>query len=105
MRSKWVARLMVAVFAVLLVASAASAQFLLCLSEPKLKGEKTIAACNKEGDRFAFVSKSGLVFIPSKEELDLTMAFSPNIGKLPAYGMEYGGQAPKIPPLPPIGDQ
>ena len=105
MRSKWVTRLVVAVFAVLLVASAASAQFLLCISEPKLKGEKTIAACNKEGDKFAFVSKSGLVFIPTQEELNLTMAFSPSIGKLPAFGMEYGGQAPKIPPLPPIGDQ
>jgi hypothetical protein len=105
MRSKWVTMLVVAVLAVLLVASAASAQFLLCISEPKLKGEKTIAACNKEGDRFAFVSKSGLVFIPTQEELNLTMAFRPKIGSLPAYGMQYGGQASRIPPLPPIGDQ
>ena len=105
MRSKWVTMLMAAVAAVLLVASAASAQFLLCLSEPRLRGEKTIAACNTEGDRFAFVSKSGLVFIPTQEELKLTFMFNPKIGKLPAYGMQHGGEAPKIPPLPPIGDQ
>ncbi len=105
MRSKWVTMLVAAVAAVLLVASTASAQFLLCLSEPRLKGEKTVAVCNTEGERFAFVSKNGLVFIPTQEELKLTFMFSPKIGELPAFGMEYGGAAPKIPPLPPIGDQ
>ena len=105
MRRKWVMMLVAAVTAILLVASAASAQFLLCVSEPKLKGEKTIAACNAEGDRFAFVNKSGLVFVPTQEELKLTFMFNPKIGNLPAYGMQYGGRAPKIPPLPPIGDQ
>ena len=105
MRSKWVTMLVAAVFAVLLVASVASAQFLLCISKPEMKGEKTIAACNAEGDKFAFVSKSGLVFIPTKEEMDLTMAFRPKIGSLPAFSLKYGGQATPIPPLPPIGDQ
>lgn len=105
MRCKWIAMVVVAVCAVLFLASVAMAQFLLCLSEPKLKGEKTVAACNKEGDRFAIIGKDGIARVMTKEEMDLTFTFNPKIGQLPAFGMEYGGQAPKIPPLPPIGDQ
>ena len=105
MRSKWIAMVLVTVCAVLFLASVASAQFLLCLSEPGLKGEKTVAACNAEGQKFAFIGKDGIARILTKEELDLTFAFNPKIGQMPAFGMQYGGQAPKIPPLPPIGDQ
>jgi hypothetical protein len=91
----------VALCMVLFLTSVVMAQFLLCLSEPKLKGEKTVATCSKEGSKFAFVDKSGLVHVLTQDELDLTMSFSPKIGQLPAFGMEYGGQAPKIAPLMP----
>ncbi len=104
MRSKWIAMVLVVVCTVLFVASVAMAQFLLCLSEPQLKGEKSVGVCNKEGQRFAFVDKSGIVRIPTKEELDMTFAFRPKLGELPAFGIGVPG-APKIPPLPPIGDQ
>ena len=60
MRSKWIAMVVAAVCIVLFLTSVAMAQFLLCISEPKLKGEKTVAACNKEGDRFAFIGKDGI---------------------------------------------
>ena len=105
MRSKWIAMVVVTVCAVLFLASVAMAQFLLCLSEPKLKGEKTVAACNAEGDKFAFIGKDGIARIMTKEEMDLTFSFNPKIGEMKAFGMEYGGQSSKIPPLPPIGDQ
>ncbi len=104
MRSKWIAMVLVVVCTVLFVASVAMAQFLLCLSKPTMKGEKSVAACNAEGDKFAFVDKNGIVRIPTKEELDLTFAFRPKIGELPAFGIGVPG-APKIPPMPPIGDQ
>jgi hypothetical protein len=105
MRSKWVVMLVVAATAVLFLASTAMGQFLLCLSEPGLKGEKNVKTCSAAGAKFAFVDKNGLVRIPTKEEMDLTMAFNPKIGQLPAFGMQYGGEAPKIPPMPYIGDQ
>jgi hypothetical protein len=101
MRSKWIAMVVMAAVGVLFLSSVATAQFLLCLTEPKLKGEKTVATCAKEGARFAFIDKSGIARIPTKEELELTMSFNPKLGQLPAFGMEFGGQAPKIPPLMP----
>jgi hypothetical protein len=105
MRSKWVVMVVVAATAVLFLTSVAMGQFLLCLSEPGLKGEKNVKTCSAAGAKFAFVDKNGLVRIPTKEEMDLTMAFNPKIGQLPAFGIQYGGEAPKIPPMPYIGDQ
>ncbi len=100
MRSKWLTMVVVAVCAVLFLASVAMAQFLLCVSEPKLKGEKTVAACNKEGDRFAFIGKDGIARIMTQDEMNLTFSFNPKRGKMKAYGLEYGGQADKSPPMP-----
>jgi hypothetical protein len=105
MRSKLITVVVVAVCAVLLLAPVAMAQKLLCVSAPEMKGQKTIAACNAAGDTFAYVDKSGLVRVLTKEELDLTMAFNPNIGKMQAFSIKYGGQAAKISPMPRIGDQ
>ena len=39
------------------------------------------------------------------EEMELTFQFSPNIGKMKAYSLQYGGQAEKIPPLPPSAEE
>ena len=60
MRSKWIAMVVAAVCIVLFLTSVAMAQFLLCISEPKLKGEKTVAACNAAGSKFAFIPPSGI---------------------------------------------
>ena len=104
MRSKWIMMVTVACCTVLFLTSVALAQFLLCVSEPGLKGEKTVAVCNKEGDKFAFVGRDGIARIMTKEEMELTFMFNPKIGQMPAFGLQHGGQA-KIPPLPHIGDQ
>jgi hypothetical protein len=105
MRSKWIAMAVVAVCAVLLLASVAMAQKLLCVSEPEMKGQKNIAACSAAGDTFAYMDKHGLVRVLSKEELELSLAFNPKIGQLPAFSVKYGGQAGRIPPMPVVGDQ
>jgi hypothetical protein len=105
MRSKWITVMVVAVCAVLLLAPVAMAQKLLCVSAPEEQGKKTISACSAAGDTFAYMDKSGLVRILSKEELDLSMAFNPNIGSLPAFSVKYGGKAAKIPSMPTVGDQ
>jgi hypothetical protein len=105
MRSKWIMVVVVAVCAVMLLASVAMAQKLLCVSSPEMKGEKNIAACSAAGDTFAYMDKHGLVRILSKEELQLSLAFNPNIGSMPAFSVKYGGQATRIPPMPVVGDQ
>ena len=105
MRSKWIGMVVVAVCSVFFFTSVAMAQFLLCVSEPNLKGEKTIAACSKEGAKFAFIGKDGIARIMTPEEMELTFQFNPKIGKMKAYSLQYGGQAEKIPPLMTIGDQ
>jgi hypothetical protein len=101
MRSKWIVLLVVAACAVMFVASGALAQKLLCVSAPQMKGDKTVSACSAAGDKFAYVDKNGLVRILSKEELDITLAFNPNIAKMKAFGIQQAGEAPKITPLPP----
>jgi hypothetical protein len=105
MRSKLITVVVVAVCAVLLLASVAMAQKLLCVSEPEMKGQKTISACSAAGDTFAYMDKHGLVRILSKEELELSLAFNPHIGSLPAFSVKYGGQATRIPSMPVVGDQ
>jgi hypothetical protein len=105
MRSKWIAVVVVAVCAVLLLAPVAMAQKLLCVSSPEMKGQKNIAACSAAGDTFAYMDKNGLVRILSKEELALSLAFNPKIATMPAFSVQYGGQATRIPPMPVVGDQ
>jgi hypothetical protein len=104
MRSKWITVVVVAVCAVLLLAPVAMAQKLLCVSEPELHGQKSVAACNAAGDTFAYMDKNGLVRVLSKEEMTLSMAFNPKIAQMPAFSVKYGGQAGKIPPMPAVGD-
>jgi hypothetical protein len=104
MRSKLITVVVVAVCAVLLLASAALAQRLLCVSQPEMKGQKSVSACNAAGDTFAYMDKNGLVRILSKEELTLSLAFNPKLGALPAFSTKYAGQAPPI-PIPRVGDQ
>ena len=104
MRSKWIMMVVVAVCAVMFLASVAMAQKLLCVSEPEMAGQKTISACNAAGDTFAYMDKHGLVRILSKEELALSLAFNPKIGSMPAFSVKHGGQATRIPPMPAVGD-
>jgi hypothetical protein len=104
MRSKWITVVVVAVCAVMLLAPVAMAQKLLCVSEPEMHGQKTVAACGAAGDTFAYMDKNGLVRILSPEELKLSMNFNPKIAQMPAFSVKYGGQAARIAPMPAVGD-
>jgi hypothetical protein len=100
MRSKLVVGLILAVVAVMLIASGAMAQKLLCVSKKELKGEETVASCLAKGERFAVIDQFGIVRILSPEEVELTKAFNPKAFESRAFGMKYEKLAPKIAPLP-----
>jgi hypothetical protein len=104
MRPKLFMILVLAVCAVMLLASVAMAQKLLCVSEPEMKGEENVAACSAAGNTFAYVDKNGVVRILNKEELALSLAFNPKLGSMPAFSVKYGSQAARIAPMPQIGD-
>ena len=97
MRSKLVVGLILAVVAVMFIASGAMAQKLLCVSNKELKGEDTVASCLAKGEKFAYVDNNGVVHLLSKEEVELTKAFNPAILKTRAFGMTYKEEAPIIP--------
>lgn len=101
MRSKLVVGLILAVVAVMLVASGAMAQKLLCVSKKELKGEDTVASCLAKGERFAIVDPYGIVRILTPEEIELTKAFNPKAFETRAFGIKYEKLAPRVaPPLP-----
>ena len=100
MRSKLVVGLILAVVAVMLIASGAMAQKLLCVSKKTLKGEDTVASCLAKGERFAIVDQFGIVRILTPEEVELTKAFNPKAFQQRAFGLKYNKLAPKIPKLP-----
>ncbi len=105
MRSKWVVGLMLAVVAVMLIASGAMAAKLLCVSKETLKGEETVDSCLAKGESFAVVDDYGLVRILSKEEVALTKAFNPKAFQSRAFGIKFQKEAPPLPAMPMIGDQ
>jgi len=100
MRSKLVVGLILAVVAVMLIASGAMAQKLLCVTKQDLKGEDTVASCLAKGERFAIVDQFGIVRILTPEEVELTKAFNPKAFAQRAFGMKYQKDAPKLPALP-----
>jgi hypothetical protein len=106
MRSKLVTGLVLAVVAVVFVASSAMAtgEKLLCVSNTNLKGQETVASCLAKGERFAVVDDYGIVHIMTPEEVALTKAFNPKALETRAFGMKYQKEAPII-PMPPKGDQ
>jgi hypothetical protein len=104
MRSKLVTGLVLAVVAVMFVASGAMAAKMLCVSNQKLKGEDTVASCLAKGEKFAIVDDYGLVRILTPEEVELTKAFNPKALESRAFGMKYQKEAPII-SMPPAGDQ
>ncbi|MGQ9688770.1 MAG: hypothetical protein ACUVXF_08310 [Desulfobaccales bacterium] len=102
MRSKWVVGFMLAVVAVMLIASGAMAAKLLCVSKETLKGEDTVDSCLAKGERFAVVDDYGLVRILSDEEVKLTKAFNPKAFQTRAFGIKFQKEAEPIKPM--IGD-
>jgi len=100
MRSKLVVGLILAVVAVMLIASGAMAQKLLCVSKKELKGEDTVASCLAKGERFAIVDQFGIVRILTPEEVELTRAFNPKAFQQRAFGLQYQKLAPTLAPLP-----
>jgi hypothetical protein len=100
MRSKLVTGLVLAVVAVMFVASGAMAAKMLCVSNQTLKGQDTVASCLAKGERFAVVDDYGIVHIMTPEEVALTKAFNPKALESRAFGMKYQKEAPII-PMPP----
>lgn len=86
--------------AVMVLASSAAAQKLLCVSSQELRGQETVASCLAKGERFAVIDEYGLVKILSPEEVELTQAFNPKVFETRAFGVKYQKEAPKLPPLP-----
>ena len=77
MRSKLVVGFILAVVALMFLASGAMAAKLLCVTNKNLRGEDTVASCLAKGEKFAVVDDYGLVRILSPEEVALTKAFNP----------------------------
>ncbi len=86
--------------ALMVLASSAAAQKLLCVSKQDLQGQETVDSCLATGERFALVDEYGLVKILSPEEVELTRAFNPQAFQTRAFGVTYFRQAPALPPLP-----
>jgi hypothetical protein len=100
MRSK-IAVVLMAAFAVTILASAALAQEkLLCVSNETLKGQETVSSCLAKGEKFAYVNQYGIVHILTPQEVALTKAFNPKILETRAFSIKYRKEAPKLPPLP-----
>ncbi len=100
MRSKLVAGFMLAVVAVVFIASSAMAAKMLCVSNQQLKGEDTVASCLAKGEKFAIIDDYGIVHIMTPEEVQLTKAFNPKALQTRAFGFNYQKEAPIIPLMP-----
>ena len=100
MRSKLVAGFMLAVVAVMFIASGAMAAKMLCVSNQKLKGEDTVASCLAKGEKFAIVDDYGIVHIMTPEEVELTKAFNPKALQTRAFGFKFEKEAPIMPQMP-----
>jgi len=100
MRSKLVVGCILAVVAVMFIASGAMAAKLLCVSNQKLKGEDTVASCLAKGERFAIVDDYGIVHIMTPEEVELTKLFNPKALQTRAYGIQFQKEAPIMPLMP-----
>jgi hypothetical protein len=82
------------------LATSASAELLLCVTNQELKGEQTVASCLAKGERFAVVDQYGLVWILTPEEVALTKALNPKVFETRAFSMRYIRLAPPLPPFP-----
>ena len=100
MRSKLVAGFVLAMVAVMFVASGAMAAKMLCVSNQQLKGEDTVASCLAKGEKFAIVDDYGIVHIMTPEEVELTKAFNPKALQTRAFGFKFQKEAPIMPLAP-----
>jgi hypothetical protein len=71
----------------------------------QMKGGKKVAACNAAGSKFAFIYPSGIARMLTKEEMDLSIAYRPKLGRMQAYGIECGGEVEKIHLMPPSAEE
>lgn len=100
MKAKTAISLMLAAMVLVICASGAWAEKLICISKEELRGEETVKSCLAKGDKFALVDEHGAVRILSKEEIELMGKLNPKIYDLPAYGLKYEPEAPPVPKLP-----
>jgi len=102
MRTKLVFGLIMGAVAVMLLASVAMADKLICVSDEKLRGQVSVDTCLQKGERFAILDEHGAVRILSPEEINLMKRMNPEAFKQPAYGVLYQKEAPELPKLPPL---
>ena len=100
MKTKLAIGLMLAALTLVVCASGAWAEKLICISKEKLKGEETVQNCLVKGERFAVMDEHGVIRILSKEEIALMKKVNPKIFEMPAYGIIYEKEAPALPKLP-----
>ncbi|MGQ9920284.1 MAG: succinylglutamate desuccinylase [Desulfobacca sp.] len=96
MRSK-IAVVLVLTLAVSILASAAFAEKLICISNKDLKGELTVGECLARGDKFAIVDKYGVPQVLEGEALAVFKALNPGALQMKAFGMGNIKAAPEIP--------
>jgi hypothetical protein len=92
--------LSVALLLTLMVATSASGEILLCISNKQLKGEETVGTCVAKGEQFAIVDEYGLVWVLTPEEIALSKALNPKVFDTRAFGLQYRNLAPELPPMP-----
>jgi hypothetical protein len=100
MRSKLLTAAILAILAGMVIASAAQAEKLICISKEKLRGEETVENCLAKGERFAVIDEYGTIRILSQEEIALMRKTNPKIFQVPAFGILYEKEAPPMPKLP-----
>jgi len=102
MKAKIMCGLLVALALLMLPASSALADKLVCISSEKLRGEETISNCVLRGEKFAIVDEHGAVRILSREEFELMKKLNPKLMEMKAYGIIYLKEAPEMKKLPPL---
>jgi len=85
---------------ILLAASSALADKLVCVSNDNLRGEETVLNCLARGEKFAIVDQKGAVRILSREEFELMKKINPELLEMKAYGIVYLREAPQMKKLP-----
>jgi hypothetical protein len=102
MKARLMLGLIVSLATVMLLATGAMADKMLCISKEELKGEETVGSCLAKGEKFAVMDDKGVVRIMSPQEIELMKQTNPLILEMKAYGMKYRHLAPDIPKLPPL---
>src|SRR4030042_1636871 len=86
MKARLMLGLIVSLATVMLLATGAMADKMLCISKEELKGEETVGSCLAKGEKFAVMDDKGVVRIMSPQEIELMKQTNPLILEMKAYG-------------------